>query len=478
MQISSVLIERAGARGVSIGKSPEGQVILVTGGAPGDVCTVQIVRKKKGHLEGRVTRIEIASPLRVAPVCQHFGLCGGCKWQHVSYAGQLEFKEAEVRQSLERIGKVTGAHYAPIVPAPEPYGYRNKMEYTFTAQRFLTFEELNSDETFTDRRGVGFHVPGLWDKVIDLKECALQNDTGNAIRLFLREYGMHHSIDFYHLREQIGFLRTVTLRNNRKGEWMVILLVGRDEPDAVKALVQSTVAAFPSIVSFYVGVNGKGNDSLYDVDLELHHGLPHLEERMEATLPGGTPLLFRIGPKSFYQTNPVQAEKLYHTALEMADISSSDRVYDLYTGTGTIALFMAQKAHYVAGIESVPEAIEAARENAIANNIQNVAFEVGDMRNAFSEAFVQRHGAPQLIVTDPPRDGMHPKVVEQLLSLQAPRIVYVSCNSATQARDLELLQSKYTVDNVQAVDMFPQTHHIESVARLTLRNEFATFERL
>lgn len=466
MKWESIRIERAGARGICVAKTPEGQTLLVTGAAPGDIGTVVGIRKKKGYIEGRMEHIEVPSPDRVTPPCSHFGSCGGCKWQHIDYRAQAAFKGQEVRDHLERLGKVRDAHYFPSLEAPQAYRYRNKTEYSFSALRWLSPAEMASDHVFEDRTGLGFHAPGLWDKVLDLDECHLVPDAGNRIRKWIREKGRSLEIPFFHMREKSGCLRTLTLRSNRQNEWMVILQYAEEHP-ALATLAGELQAAFPEVVSFYWGLNAKANDSLYDVPLELVFGVPHLTETMAAVAPNRPALRFQIGPKSFYQTNPEQAEVLYKRALEMAEIEPGERVYDLYTGTGTIALFMAQTASYVAGIESVPEAIEAAKENARFNGFDNAHFEVGDMRHLFNADFVARHGAPNTVVTDPPRDGMHPKVVEQLLALEAPKILYISCNSATQARDLELLQSKYRVDHVQPVDLFPQTHHMESIARLT-----------
>ena len=464
----NIRIERAGSRGVCVAHTPEGKTLLVTGAAPGDVGTVVGYRKKKGHVEGRLESISVPSPDRVEPVCSHFGSCGGCKWQHVAYPAQVAFKGREVQDHLERIGKVTTAHFEEPVAAPSPYGYRNKTEYSFSALRWLSPAEMASGEVFTDRSGLGFHAPGLWDKVLDVNVCHLVPDTGNRIRLWIRETARSLGIPFYHIREQHGCLRTLTLRSNRANEWMVILQYAEPHP-GLDELAAGLRAAFPEVVSFYWGLNTKGNDSIYDVPLELVYGSPFLLESMASVVPNRAPLRFQIGPKSFYQTNPDQAEVLYRKTLEMAQLEAGERVYDLYTGTGTIALFLAQTAEYVAGIESVPEAIEAAQENARFNGFSNAHFEVGDMRRVFNPEFIARHGAPTTVVTDPPRDGMHPKVVEQLIELKAPKLVYVSCNSATQARDLELLQSVYRVETVQPVDLFPQTHHMESIARLTLR---------
>ncbi len=467
MILEGILMERAGGRGICIAHAPDGKTILVTGAAPGDIATIKVLRKKKKHLEAVIERLEIPSPHRIQPTCSYAAHCGGCSWQHVAYPEQARFKDLEVQENLRRIGGVSCSDTRPIVPAPAPFRYRNKLEFSFSASRWLTWDEIASKVPIDTSHALGFHVPGMWDKIMDIETCHLQPEPSNAIKNFIRSYAVEHGLTFFHPREKHGLLRTLMLRCTLAGEWMVVIQFYEEPEEAGLALLTAVQQTFPEIVSLYYAYNPKPNDSLYDLDLQLFHGVSHLTEHMPSAVPGGRALSFRIGPKSFYQTNPEQAHRLYSEALALADLKGGETVYDLYTGTGTIALFMAQVAGKVVGIESVPEAIEAAKENARANDITNAHFEVGDMRHAFSESLWERYGKPDVLVTDPPRDGMHPKVVERLLSLDIPRIVYVSCNSATQARDIALLSEAYEVHTVQAVDMFPQTHHVENIALLT-----------
>jgi len=467
MILEGIRMERAGGRGICIAHAPDGKTILVAGAAPGDIATIKVLRKKKKHLEAVIERLETPSPHRVAPTCEYAAHCGGCSWQHVAYPEQARFKDVEVQENLRRIGGLSCADTRPIVPAPAPFRYRNKLEFSFSASRWLTWDEIASKQPMDTSHALGFHVPGMWDKIMDIETCHLQPEPSNAIKNFIRSYAVEHALTFFHPREKHGLLRTLMLRCTQAGEWMVVVQFYEAPEEAGLALLAAVQQAFPEIVSLYYAHNPKPNDSLYDLDLQLFYGVSYLTEHMPSAIPGGRALSFRIGPKSFYQTNPEQAHRLYSEALALADLKGGETVYDLYTGTGTIALFMAQVAGKVVGVESVPEAIEAARENARANQLTNAHFEVGDMRHAFSEELWDRYGKPDVMVTDPPRDGMHPKVVERLLALDIPRIVYVSCNSATQARDIALLSEAYDVATVQAVDMFPQTHHVENIALLT-----------
>jgi 23S rRNA (uracil1939-C5)-methyltransferase len=456
----------AGARGVGVARLPEGQVLFAKGVIPGDVARVRVVKKKKSYLEGQVLAVTAPSPDRIEAPCAHFGTCGGCSWQMLPYTKQLEYKAREVQNNLIRIGKVTPDTWLTIKGSEKQYAYRNKMEYSFSALRWLSDEEVKSGATFDQRDALGFHVPGMWDKVIDINHCLLQAEPANSIRNFVRDYALKNSLSFFHPRERQGFLRSLTLRNTTTGEWMVLLQFHYEDIDARTALLDAIAAKFPEITSLQYVINEKANDTIYDQEVICYKGLPYITETMPAYFEAGQQLAFRIGPKSFYQTNPEQAVTLYHAALEMAGIESHHTVYDLYTGTGTIALFMSRKAHKVIGIEGVPEAIEDAKINAQLNGIDNTHFFAGDMRKVLTEAFFAQHGAPDVIVTDPPRDGMHKDVVERLTQSGAPIIIYISCNSATQARDLELLRDHYKVASSLAVDMFPQTFHIENIVKL------------
>lgn len=470
MIIKNVVIQRAGAKGVSIGHSPEGKTLLVRGAAPGDVADVRIIKKRKKHLECITENIIQPGPDRRDPLCKHSEICGGCNWQHVYYSAQLKFKSQEVKDNLERIGKLENVEILPIISAPNEYRYRNKLEFSFSSNRWLSLEEVNSEKKIESRNALGYHVPGMWDKIIDIDECHLQQEPSNSIRLFVKNYALNNGLTFFHPRDKKGLLRTMMLRSTSENKWMLVLQFFEDPENEGLKLLEAVKLNFPQIISIYYAHNTKGNDSIYDLDLILFHGKSSLIEKMPSVTSKGRALSFKVGPKSFYQTNSAQAYVLYCEVLKLAKIKSKDVVYDLYTGTGTIALFMAQIAKKVIGIESVQEAIDAAKQNALDNNIVNTEFIVGDMREVFNEELWNEHGKPNILITDPPRDGMHPKVVQKLLDLKIPKIVYVSCNTATQARDLDLMRGKYQVESVQPVDMFPQTHHIENILLLKLKS--------
>ena len=386
------------------------------------------------------------------------------------YSAQLKFKSQEVKDNLERIGKLENGEILPIISAPNEYRYRNKLEFSFSSNRWLSLEEVNSEKKIESRNALGYHVPGMWDKIIDIDECHLQQEPSNSIRLFVKNYALNNGLTFFHPRDKKGLLRTIMLRSTSENKWMFVLQFFEDPENEGLKLLEAVKLNFPQIVSIYYAHNTKGNDSIYDLDLILFHGKSSLTEKMPSVTSKGRTLSFKVGPKSFYQTNSEQAYVLYCEVLKMAKIKSNDVVYDLYTGTGTIALFMAQIAKKVIGIESVQEAIDAAKQNALDNNIVNTEFIVGDMREVFNEELWNEHGKPDVLITDPPRDGMHPKVVQKLLDLKIPKIVYVSCNTATQARDLDLMRGEYQVESVQPVDMFPQTHHIENILLLKLKS--------
>jgi 23S rRNA (uracil1939-C5)-methyltransferase len=470
--LENIKVDRAGGRGVAVGKTSDGKTVLVRGAAPGDVVDVRVIKRKKNFFEGRVERLVSSSPLRVPPSCAHTESCGGCPWQHLGYPSQAEFKSNEVEEQLVRVGGVPreGVDWRPFVPAPTPLRYRNKTEFSFTSNRWRTRAELDAHPEAETEPGLGFHVPGFWDKILDVQDCHLIPEYGNALRNALRDEALALGLSFWHPRAKVGALRTAMLRSNQAGDWMLIIQWGEHPGPDGFTLMHRMTERFDRLVSLYWGLNEKVNDSMYDVDLHLFHGTEALEETMESALDGGRSLKFLISPKSFYQTNPVQAHRLYSEALRAADLRGGETVYDLYTGTGTIALFMAQVAGKVVGVESVAEAVEAAVRNAERNEIRNATFEVGDMRRIFTPEFVGRHGAPDVVVVDPPREGMHPAVVTELARIQAPKLVYVSCNPSTQARDIQMLGDAYDVVQVQGVDMFPQTFHVESVVLLRAKS--------
>jgi 23S rRNA (uracil1939-C5)-methyltransferase len=395
-------------------------------------------------------------------VCQHFGVCGGCKWQNMAYEHQLYYKEKEVLENLKRIGKIDIAETKPILGSKEIYFYRNKMEFSFSNSRWLTESEINSGVDIQDKNALGFHIPGMWDKILNLEKCHLQEDPSNAIRNKIRDFATEHNLEFFNPREQVGLLRTLMIRTSSTGEYMILIQFYQENKAKRELLLDYIIEEFPEVTSLQYVINEKGNDTIYDQQVIKYFGQDFIYEEMEG-------LKFKINAKSFYQTNSDQAYELYKIAREFADLSGDELVYDLYTGTGTIAQFVAKKAKHVVGIEAVPEAIEDAKANAKLNGIENTSFFAGDMKKIFTSGFIAEHGQPDVIITDPPREGMHKEVVEQILNVKPKRIVYVSCNSATQARDLQLMDEFYKVEKSQAVDMFPQTHHVENVVSLRLR---------
>ena len=459
--LENVEIKKIAAEGKSIAYV-EDKVLFVPNTVPGDVVDVQVTRKRKSFMEGMVTRTHRLSELRIEPRCAHFGTCGGCKWQNLPYEAQLQFKQQEVIDNLERIGKAELHGVRPIIGAERQYEYRNKLEFTFSARRFLTREEIAEAGEIAVAPALGFHVPGLFDKVVDIGHCDLQGTPSNEIRNFIRAYALAHGLSFYDIREQHGFLRTLVIRTASTGEVMVILAFGHEEKAEREALLDALAGEFPGITSLMYVINEKLNDNLTDQDILCYRGRDHIFEEMEG-------LRFKIGPKSFYQTNSAQAYRLYKAAREFAGLTGRETVYDLYTGTGTIANFVARQAGQVVGIEYVPEAIEDAKVNSALNGITNTTFYAGDMKDVLNGEFIRRHGHPDVIITDPPRAGMHGDVVQTILNAAPERIVYVSCNSATQARDVQLLSGAYEVAAVQPVDMFPQTHHVENIVLLKRR---------
>ncbi|MDR2223095.1 MAG: 23S rRNA (uracil(1939)-C(5))-methyltransferase RlmD [Flavobacteriaceae bacterium] len=452
----------AGAKGVSVAKAPDGKVIFIPNVVPGDVVDVQTVKKRKAYYEGKAIKIHKLSEYRIDAVCEHFGACGGCKWQNMSYEQQLFYKNQEVFNHLKRIGKIELPEFEPILGSEETLFYRNKMEFSFSNARWLTPEEVASGEEMGKENALGFHIPKMWDKILDIKKCHLQQDPSNEIRNEIRRFANENNLAFFNPREQEGLLRTLMIRTASTGEIMVLIQFFDDNKEARELLLDFLAERFPAITSLQYVVNGKANDTIYDQDVVLYKGRDYILEEMEG-------LKFSINAKSFYQTNSAQAYELYKVTRDYAGLTGNELVFDLYTGTGTIAQFVSKKAAKVVGVEAVPEAIEDAKLNAERNNITNCDFFVGDMKNVFNDDFIATHGHPDVIITDPPRDGMHKDVVEMLLKVGAKRIVYVSCNSATQARDLALMDHKYKVVKVRPVDMFPQTHHVENVVLLELR---------
>ncbi|WP_313115181.1 23S rRNA (uracil(1939)-C(5))-methyltransferase RlmD [Aequorivita sediminis] len=452
----------AGAKGKAVAKADDGRIVFINNAVPGDIVDVQTTKKRKGFFEGSAISFSKYSDKRVEPVCPHFGTCGGCKWQNMGYEHQLYYKHKEVEQNLKRIGKVELPEFEPILGSEKQYFYRNKMEFSFSDSKWLTLDQIRSGEIIENRNALGFHIPGMWDKILDLDKCFLQADPSNAIRDFVKAKAEELNLSFFNTRNQEGFLRTLMIRTSSTQEVMVLIQFYYEDKENRELLLKAIAEEFPQITSLLYVINSKGNDTIYDQEIGLFYGRDHIFEEMEG-------LKFKINAKSFYQTNSEQAYELYKITRDFANLSGSELVYDLYTGTGTIAQFVAKKAKKVVGVEAVPDAIEAAKENALLNKIDNAEFYVGDMKKVFNEEFINTHGKPDVVITDPPRDGMHADVVQQLLNLEAQRIVYVSCNSATQARDLALLDEKYKVIKVQPVDMFPQTHHVENVVLLEKR---------
>lgn len=459
------LIERLEITGIAAeGKSiarVDDKVVFVPFAAPGDVVDVRIKKSRSSYMEGELVRVHTYSPDRTIPFCSHFGVCGGCKWQHLPYEQQLDFKNQQVLDSLQRIGKLDlrQVDVLPIVASDKITHYRNKLEYTFSNKRWLTSDEIGTGEPVKDMNGLGFHVPGLFDKVLDVHTCWLQPEPSNQIRLSVKAFAQEHKMPFFDFRDKTGLLRNLIVRNNWRGEIMVVVVFAREEPAQREKLLEHIAATFPDVVSLAYVINTKKNDSIADLEPVIYKGKPYLIEEMDG-------LQFRVGPKSFFQTNSGQALQLYRIALNFAGLSGHELVYDLYTGAGTIALFVSRHADKLIGIEYVDEAVVHARENATLNRLDNVQFFAGDMAAILDDVFFQKHGFPHVVITDPPRAGMHPKVIKQLLNSSAERIVYVSCNPATQARDIDLLSPKFTVTKVQPVDMFPHTHHVESVVLL------------
>ena len=440
-------------------------VIFVPYVVPGDVVDLQVKRKKNHYAEAVAVKFHEKSPLRTEPFCSHFGVCGGCKWQCLSYEEQLKYKQKQVFDNLTRIGKVELPEFRPILGSEKTRFYRNKLEFTFSNKRWLTEEEVKQDVKYDQMNAVGFHIPGAFDKVLAIDRCWLQDDISNQIRNAVRDYAYAHKFPFFDLRTQEGLLRNIMIRTSSTGELMVVLQCKVTDDEGrrkMEEILQFMADSFPQITSLMYVINNKCNDTIGDLDVEVFKGNDHIFEEMEG-------LRFKVGPKSFYQTNSEQAYNLYKVAREFAGLTGNELVYDLYTGTGTIANFVARQARKVVGIEYVPEAIEDAKVNSALNGIDNTLFYAGDMKDILTNDFIAEHGRPDVIITDPPRAGMHNDVIDVILAAEPKRIVYVSCNPATQARDLQLLDGKYKVTAVQPVDMFPHTHHVENVVQLERR---------
>ncbi len=463
--LKDILIESYAAEGKSIARLEEGKVLFVENAIPGDVVDVGIIKDKKSWMQGRVLRLVTPSPQRIEPFCQHFGVCGGCKWQMLPYAQQLIYKQQQVADQLERIGHVELPELQPIIGSPHERYYRNKLEFTFSTNRYLTFEEIQQrDEKITQQPALGFHAPGLFDKVVEIHTCYLQNEPTNALLTALREYTTLHNLPYYDYKAQYGWLRNVIIRVTTTGEVLINLVMHHEDEENRIGVLEYIKANVPGITSLNYTLNPKMNDTIYDLDVICYNGKSYIEEKLEN-------FRFKISPKSFFQTNTYQAETLYRITREFAGLTGTETLYDLYCGTGSIGIFCSGKAKNVIGIEVVEDAIKDAYENAALNGLDNCKFYAGDVEKICNDAFFAEHGRPDVIITDPPRAGMTEKLIQQLLKMRAPKVVYVSCNPATQARDLQLLDAAYRITRLQPVDMFPHTHHIENVALLEMRDE-------
>lgn len=460
--LENVKIEAVAAEGKSLAHV-DGTVVFVEFAVPGDIVNVKVTKKKKNYMEGFILEIVKPSEDRLQPFCEHFGICGGCRWQPLPYDMQLKAKQQQVWDQLVRIGHLEIPDISPILPSDKTKYYRNKLEFTFSNKRWIYNNEDPDSLTDEERLGLGFHVGKFFDKVLDIKHCSLQPEPSNEIRLFIREYAVTHNLEFYNIRENTGFLRNIIVRNNQVGDVMLTVCFAYDDQDKIVPMLDAIAAKFPQIKSLHYVINEKLNDSISDLDCLLYKGEDAIWETMGK-------LKFKIGPKSFYQTNSEQAYKLYSVAKEFAALTGNEVVYDLYTGTGTIAQFISDKASKVIGIEYVKEAIEDARINAEANGITNCTFFDGDMKDILTADFIKEHGKPEVMIIDPPRAGMHPDVVKVIMEAAPERIVYVSCNPASQARDLAMMSPMYEITAVQPVDMFPHTMHVENVCALKLKD--------
>ena len=453
--IENLLITSVAAEGVSLGRHND-YVIFVSGVIPGDIVDVQLTRMRKAYAESKLLQIREFSKDRIEPFCKHFGTCGGCKWQMLPYEKQLEYKEKQVYDQLTRLGKLENLNLKPIIPAKNDKYYRNKLEYTFAQRRWIDSNEPFVENTGRNLEGLGFHVRGMFDRIVDIDECFLQVEPSNEIRNKLREFTKRDGYDYYNSRTHEGMMRNLMIRTSSLGEIMVVVIFNRDEKQLIEAVMKFLDEEFPNLTSLQYVVNTKFNDSIYDQDLICYKGRSYILEDLDG-------LKFRIGPKSFFQTNTEQALVLYRKTVEFADIKADELIYDLYTGTGTIANFIAKKCKKVVGIDSVPEAIDDAKKNSELNNIDNAVFYAGDMKDLLNSEFIEKNGKPDTIILDPPRAGVHENVINIMREISAKKIVYVSCNPASQARDISMLSDMYNVVEVQALDMFPHTHHVENI---------------
>ena len=460
--LNNITITDYAAEGKSLARV-DGKVIFVSGVIPGDVADIQLGKSKKDWAEGRAIKIVEPSPNRLTPFCKHFGNCGGCKWQMLPYEKQLEYKQQEAEQNLKRIGKIDIPEMLPIIGSSKTTAYRNKLEFTFSNKRYLTNEEIGSETAITQQNALGYHAPRIFDKVIDITECHLLDEVNNTIRNTVRDFAAVNNLAFYDIREHTGWLRNIIIRFTTTGELMVNIVINNEDETNRKALLDHLLAKVSAITTLLYTINPKWNDTIYDLTPQVYFGKGYVMEKLGKWE-------FMISPKSFFQTNTQQAENLYSVAKDFAGLTGDEIVYDLYCGTGSIGIFVSDKAKKIIGVEVIEDAIEDAKKNAALNKIEHAHFFAGDVIKICNDDFFAQHGKPDVVITDPPRAGMHEKLVNKLLEMESPKIVYVSCNTATQARDIALLSAKYNVEKVQAVDMFPHTHHIECVALLTLKS--------
>ena len=456
--IEKIKIIDTAHKGKSIAKLDD-RVVIIDNGVPGDICDISIYKRKKKYWQASIIKYHKYSEIREDAKCEHFGVCGGCKWQNMNYISQLKFKEKQVLNNLQRIAKVNTSNYKKIIASKETYYYRNKMEFTFSNKRWLSKSEINSNNLIKDRNACGFHIPGMYNKVVDIKKCHLQKSPSNKIRLSVKKFALENNLSFFDINEHKGLIRNLLIRTSSKKDLMVLVQFYENQKDNINRLMYHIKENFSEITSLLYTINQKANNTIYDQRLICFHGKDYIQEELDG-------LIFNIGAKSFFQTNSEQAKILYRKTKSLAKIKKTDIVYDLYTGTGTIAQYVAKNSKKVIGIDSVEEGIKLAKLNAKQNKIVNCKFYTGDMKEIFTDNFILKNGRPSIIIADPPRDGMHKKVIEQILKIKSERIVYVSCNSATQARDIQLMSKYYETKVIQPVDMFPQTHHVENIVVL------------
>jgi 23S rRNA (uracil1939-C5)-methyltransferase len=462
--VEDVTISGIADRGKCVGRDKNGQVYFVDGAVPGDIVDVLVLKKKKGLPFGVVTNIKELSNHRVQPICRHFGVCGGCKWQNLSYEEQVNQKQVIVDDAIRRIAKISDYNKLPIIPSSSTSFYRNKLEFTFSTKRWLTIEEINSEESFEDRSALGFHRPGAFDKIVDIEHCSLLSEFSNEILRFSKSVALEHKMEFFHIREQHGLLRNLIIRKTVAEEYMVLFSFFKRDEENIKILLDAVGDKFPQIDTILFVINSKKNDTINDLEIETYKGSGFITEQLGD-------VRFRIGPKSFFQTNSIQAKSLYDVVVDFADFQGNENVYDLYTGLGSIALYISKFCQTVVGVEEIEEAVEDAQKNKEINDIVNATFYCGDVKEVVDEQFIDTHGKADVVICDPPRAGMHKDLLNTLLLLEAPKIVYVSCNPSTQARDLLILSEKYKLIKSRAVDMFPHTNHIENVVLLELRKQ-------